>query len=225
MDLNPFELADEREDPRMDLALDMCYDAIFDGIPYTWVSGFQYWEWDHQRFEIFSLQAFRDNLARVLDIYREHNLAEEYARRFAEEPERFDGWQGSQERHSTQEIMRLFCGLAAWIQCAGVRGVRAQIIQLFAATHGNRAALHRHLRALMSNPAGPACTPVLHSAPSRRQDTDLSRLPGRPKADMGAMRGLLAEMGALRGVGDTPRNDRGISHGQSHSGVDGRVVY
>ncbi len=173
---NPFEMPDERVDPRMDLALEMCYDAIFDGIAYVRVRGFQYWEWDHQKYKIFSLQAFHDQLARVMDIYREHNLGEAYAREFAEDPARFDGWEAPQERHSTVAIMGLFNGLAAWIQCAGARGVRAQIVHLFAATEGNRAALHRHLRALMCTPADAACTAALHSAPPQRRGADLSRL-------------------------------------------------
>ncbi len=183
MDLNPEDLPedlpDDEFDARRDLILDMCYDAIFDGLPVMRLRAYQHWDWDHETHRIRSLQDFRDNFGTVMQIFRDNNLADEYARRFVEEPGHYEGWPGPLARHSTPEIERLFHGLLRWINREGVDGVRARIEQLFVATHQNAAALYRALRALMYNPACTACTRRHTAHPDtapRRRDADLSHL-------------------------------------------------
>jgi hypothetical protein len=142
---------------------------------------------------IRSLQDFRDNFGTVMQIFRDNNLAEEYARRFEADPGYFEGWRGPLARHSTPEIERLFHGLLRWINREGVDGVRARIEPLFVATHQNAEALYLALRALMYNPACTACTRP-HTAPPRRPfpfDVFISN--ARDKDDKGRDNQVLAK--------------------------------
>ncbi len=158
-----------------DFYLALCYGAITDGLPVMRLREHQYFEWDHDTHNIHTLSAFSDNFETVLQIFRAHNFAEEYARRWRTEPERFaPHFSGPEFRHSTAQIEQYFGGLRDWIRLSGVDRVQTRIEDLFAATEDNHDAFMSTLRTLMLHPA---CTPATRPpALPKRGEADLSRL-------------------------------------------------
>jgi len=182
----------------MSLNLALCYCGLFDGLPVDELRAFRRFMDAHEQrapqMPIETVYDFEAHFSDVLAMFEANDFAQEYAEMSARDPARFPA---VPPRLSSVGIVRGLRAMKATITTLGGEAVTAEIERLWNA-YGERpltaapdavyGMIQRFLCLARGRQAGSSCKLARHTRP-----------PGRAQADMGAMRGLLAEMGALRG--------------------------
>ncbi len=182
----------------MTLNLYHCYFAIFDGLPLAELVGYRDFIDAHARHRppIETVYDFEAHAVAVLAMFHDNDFAREYEDLRARDPVRLPAVPA---RLSSGGIADGLRAMKATITVRGGEAVTTEIVRLFEA-YGERPptrdpdAFYRMLRHYLCPPPVQRgiCLPATPE-PGRRQA--VYRLQG--KADIGAMRGLLAEMGTL----------------------------
>ena len=180
----------------MSVNLALCYCGLFDGLPIEELRAYRRFIDAHEQrppqMAIETVYDFEAHFPDVLAMFEANDFAQEYAEMSARDPARFPA---VPPRLSSVGIVRGLRAMKATITTLGGEAVNAEIERLWNA-YGERpltadpdavyGMIQRFLCLERGRPRERVCLPH-------------ARGPGRAKADMGAMRGLLAEMGALRG--------------------------
>jgi hypothetical protein len=115
----------------IDRYLALCYDSIFYGLPLTMLKKCESWDRAHAMhvMPIEDLDDFYNYFDDALQIFRDNNFAEEYATRYAANPESFPDHQAPLPRHSTSSIESQLHSLRNTIETLGVQAVELAIDQ------------------------------------------------------------------------------------------------
>jgi hypothetical protein len=150
----------------MDMYLGLCYQSIIYGLPVMRLQKYADWERAHGRHDPPNedLDDFQDYFDDAIQIFRNNNFAEEYATRYAANPESFPNHQAPLPRHSTSNIEHRLQSLRTTILTVGVEAVEHAIDQLLTAHREDDDELWASIRTFISHPHHIASQQVLIQA-------------------------------------------------------------
>ncbi len=138
----------------MDMYLGLCYQSIIYGMPTRSLQKYLSWERAHSMHNppIENLEYFCNYFDDAIQIFRDYNFAEEYATRYAANPEIFPNHQAPLPRHSTSNIESQIQSLRTTIQTLGVEAVQDAIDQRLTAHQEDDDELWPSIRAFITHP-------------------------------------------------------------------------